>query len=81
MPRFNLELPADSRFELDAESEHGNVQSDFEVNEHFAARQEAHRLHLRTGLGNIEISDVQRPARVGFWKSFTPVGPPFRPGR
>jgi DUF4097 and DUF4098 domain-containing protein YvlB len=59
---ITLHLPSGSRFELDAESDHGRVHSDFRVAEEQVRSEPAHKLRLRTGSGNIHLAEVPRPA-------------------
>ncbi|HWC30372.1 MAG TPA: DUF4097 family beta strand repeat-containing protein [Dehalococcoidia bacterium] len=59
---IDLQLPAGSRFELDAEAHHGQVHSDFQVAEGAGRRDGAHRVRLRTGHGNIHLSEARKPA-------------------
>jgi DUF4097 and DUF4098 domain-containing protein YvlB len=59
---ITLHLPSGSRFELEAESNHGRVHSDFRVAEDHVSPEPAHRLQLRTGTGNIHLAEVRRPA-------------------
>jgi hypothetical protein len=56
---IHLELPSDSRFEVDAESKHGAVRSDFEVKAGPSAGSRAPRLYLRTLNGGIHITELR----------------------
>jgi hypothetical protein len=53
-----LRLPAGSRFELDAEAEHGEVRSDFDVSEGRGGPEGSHRLVLRSQWGDIRLRET-----------------------
>ncbi len=54
-----LTVPADSRFEIDAESRHGSVRSDLTVREQAVAHDGPRPIvHIRTGFGSIRIKEL-----------------------
>ena len=54
-----LTVPADSRFEIDAESRHGSVRSDLTVREQAVGANGARpKVHIRTGFGSIRIREA-----------------------
>jgi hypothetical protein len=61
-----LELPSDSRFELDAEVERGEVLSEFDVNESAVPpfNEPAPRVRLRAGRGKIVVHQTAKTAAV-----------------
>jgi DUF4097 and DUF4098 domain-containing protein YvlB len=62
---IRLRLPADSRFDLDAESVRGAVHSEFSVTEQAAPPADAFRVRLRTENGAIHLEKLQATAPVG----------------
>ena len=53
-----LKLPADSRFEVDAEAQQGSVHSDFAVSEGGGGASGSYKLQLRTRRGHIHLQEM-----------------------